>query len=246
MIQPFEAPTPEARQALLEDIRRRGIVYPVVVNQAGDIIDGNTRDDIARELGITYPTITVETRSDDEREELARVLNGLRRHLDPEARQANMVRLRELGMTTQAIAAQVGVNQSTVSRQLAKAKVKPVVVTDSLGRQNPGRPPRREPQHMRNAIHSSRTAGELARMASKAARGFLSGPVGRERVALRLLVDEAREGTVAKPNMGNLKPLQELLDTITQVAQELEEWTTALEQALETAKAKRAAGEPIS
>ena len=68
-------------QALRDDIAVHGVLVAVVYDQHGDIIDGHHRVKIARELGIDYPTKTVEIEDEDHGRRLARVHNLARRHL---------------------------------------------------------------------------------------------------------------------------------------------------------------------
>lgn len=65
------------------DIRRRGVLVPVEVDDTGCILDGHHRAAIAEKLGIDFPT--VERRFASEAEKLEHVLkiNLCRRHLDP-------------------------------------------------------------------------------------------------------------------------------------------------------------------
>lgn len=73
--------TPEEYAALEADIRARGVLVPVVVDQHGNTIDGHNRAAIAHRLGITYPTETREVPDDEHARDLAYTLNLNRRHL---------------------------------------------------------------------------------------------------------------------------------------------------------------------
>lgn len=65
---------------LVEDIRKRGLLVPIVVDSDGLIIDGRHRWRACEELGVK-PRRIIFTGSDDEKREHARSLNVYRRHL---------------------------------------------------------------------------------------------------------------------------------------------------------------------
>lgn len=73
--------TPEELATLEADIRTRGVLVPVVVDQHGNTIDGHNRAAIAHRLGIAYPTETREVPDDEHARDLAYTLNLNRRHL---------------------------------------------------------------------------------------------------------------------------------------------------------------------
>jgi ParB family chromosome partitioning protein len=71
--------------ALRGDIRERGIVVPIVIDEHHNIIDGANRLRIAAELGIRNLRADIQPGlSDAEKEELAEDLNLHRRHLSRE------------------------------------------------------------------------------------------------------------------------------------------------------------------
>ncbi|OJW13024.1 MAG: hypothetical protein BGO49_19635 [Planctomycetales bacterium 71-10] len=68
--------------ALKADIRRFGVVYPVVKDEQGSIIDGRQRERVCRELGLAnYPVQILAGLSEDEKMDRALVLNQARRRL---------------------------------------------------------------------------------------------------------------------------------------------------------------------
>jgi ParB-like chromosome segregation protein Spo0J len=76
--------SPELRFRLKEDIRRSGILVPILIAQAGEYLDGRVRLEIAKELGLparAIPKIVVGKVSDAERADLRLVLNTFRRQL---------------------------------------------------------------------------------------------------------------------------------------------------------------------
>ncbi len=113
---PFPDLAPDEYDALLLDIEKRGIVYPIVIDQGGQVIDGHQRQRIAQTLGIDPPVKVITVADDAERDELAIALNVHRRHLTPEARRAAILRLRAAGLTVVETAAATGTSRSEVSR----------------------------------------------------------------------------------------------------------------------------------
>lgn len=108
-------------KALFDDISRRGILVPIIVNEdTGEIIDGHHRHKIAEELGIECPAATVSM--DDENAKIAAVgLNVKRRRLSLDQRREIAKTLRGDGWTQQQIADALGVDQSTVGRWLSES-----------------------------------------------------------------------------------------------------------------------------
>jgi len=70
----------EELDSLVDDISKRGIQNPIIVDQHGYIIDGHTRYRIAQALGIEdFPVKHIEVADEDERLERALALNLQRR-----------------------------------------------------------------------------------------------------------------------------------------------------------------------
>src|SRR4051794_27968851 len=73
---------PEDRAALLDDIKQRGILVPIHVDEHNNVIDGHNRLEIAAELGLKdIPLKILAGLSDAEKHDLAEDLNLHRRHL---------------------------------------------------------------------------------------------------------------------------------------------------------------------
>lgn len=109
-------------EALREDIRKRGIIVPIVVDERRQVIDGQHRLRIALELGLPEDVVPFEIHaglSDEAREDMAYSLNLCRRHLRPEQRRDVVARLREKRWSTRQIAEALGVDQNTVHRDLS-------------------------------------------------------------------------------------------------------------------------------
>jgi ParB-like chromosome segregation protein Spo0J len=77
---------PEVRARLNEEMRRWGrVLVPLVVDEHDDIIDGEMREELAQELGITnIPRVVVKGLTADERRDLRLRCNCVRRHLNRE------------------------------------------------------------------------------------------------------------------------------------------------------------------
>lgn len=110
---------PEERAALVESISTFGILQPVVVDEAGAILDGHHRKGIADELGIPCPTVTLPGLTEEQKVEQALALNLARRHLTPEQRQALVMDLRGRGLSIRFISEKTGIPRSTVHRVAA-------------------------------------------------------------------------------------------------------------------------------
>lgn len=116
---PFPDLPPDEYDALLADIGKRGIVYPVIRDQNGQTIDGHQRERAAEALGIVPHYRIIHVASEAERLSLAIALNAYRRQLTPDERRDAILRLASTGMTQGEIGAAVGVDQSNVSRTIA-------------------------------------------------------------------------------------------------------------------------------
>ncbi len=108
--------SPDQLAALKFDIRKNGILVPIVVDQQGRVIDGHNRRRIAGALGIPCPNETHDVADDEEAQELAVTLNCARRH--PTREQIRQVVSGEIerrpGDSDRAIGRRVGCSPSTV------------------------------------------------------------------------------------------------------------------------------------
>ncbi len=103
---------------LKADIRLRGIISPIVVDEKRNIIDGYHRHKIANELGVACPSITRKGLTEEEKHREAVDLNLHRRHLTREQRREIIAMLQRQGKPQREIARRLGVSQMTVSRDL--------------------------------------------------------------------------------------------------------------------------------
>lgn len=103
--------------ALERDIAVRGVIVPVVVDDADNIIDGHHRVMIAAELGLS--DLPVEVRgglSDEEKEDLAYSLNATRRQLTQREKHDQARKLHAKDWSLRRIARVLAVSHETVRR----------------------------------------------------------------------------------------------------------------------------------
>ncbi len=109
----------EKYEALKEDIKDKGIIYPIIVDEDNLILDGVHRYRICRELGIDPPIQVRAGLTDDEKLELAVGLNWQRRPNDTDSRCEMVFDLyHNEQLTMESIAGMLGISKSTVSRDL--------------------------------------------------------------------------------------------------------------------------------
>lgn len=146
--------TLDEMEALTADIAERGVMVPVEVDEDGAILDGHHRAMIADSLGIGYPTVVRAGWTEEQKLTHVVALNAHRRHLAGDQRREVVARLRRERMSTRAIARAVGVDQSTVVRDLAgDASASPAIDADASmpvtigtdGKSYPAQRPRPEP-----------------------------------------------------------------------------------------------------
>lgn len=105
--------------ALKDDISLHGVRVPVVVDEAGEIIDGHHRYRAAVDLGMRLSEIPVEVRSglsEQEKRQLSRSMNMQRRHLTVKQKRSLIAdELREdATQSNNSIAQRLGVSDVTV------------------------------------------------------------------------------------------------------------------------------------
>ena len=72
----------ELRQRLTDDIRKRGVLVPILQAEDGEVLDGRLRLEIALEYKLFCPKIIVGKLSASERADLRLCVNLYRRHLN--------------------------------------------------------------------------------------------------------------------------------------------------------------------
>lgn len=164
--------TADEFEALTADIRERGVMVPVELDDEGAILDGHHRAQIADSLGIDYPTVVRSGWTEDQKLVHVVALNAHRRHLTAVERADVVATLRRAKLSTRAIARAVGVSPEQVRRDLAAAtNVTPDSVTGLDGKTYPARRP--SFQDSVDAIADSpvmQAANERARWSALSAR----------------------------------------------------------------------------
>ena len=180
------------------------------MDEQGNVLDSHHRLKAAKELGLpdeAIPRVVRQGPSDEQKLEHVLRLNLLRRHLTREQKEALAVQLRQRGWTQVHIAAVLGVSQQTVSNWLRDVTkigdvnaesgkpVLPSTITDTLGREQPARKPRRQPRSVREepgahrlvappAAPSPRQGGPVEAAASGISEATSSVPSMSQPVAL--------------------------------------------------------------
>jgi hypothetical protein len=137
--------SPDERAALAEDIRQRGVLVAVVVDEENNVLDGHHRLEIAAELGLPdIPVKVVAGLTAGQKRALAEDLNLHRRHLGrDEIRRLLARRLQaDPNRSDRAIAAEARVDHKTVGRvrgELERRGEIPHVAarSDTKGRKQP-------------------------------------------------------------------------------------------------------------
>lgn len=143
----FDELTTEEFTALKEDIRQRGVLVPIELDETGAVLDGHHRKRAWEELraeGVQlpdYPRIIRKFASEAEKRNHVRALNILRRHLTKDQQRAQWSAMRQDGMTYQKIAAASGVSHSTVLRAVENSECanaqSPKTITAANGKERP-------------------------------------------------------------------------------------------------------------
>lgn len=185
--------TADEMEALTADVKERGVMVPVEVDENGDILDGHHRAMIADSLGITYPTVVREGWTEDQKLVHVVALNAHRRHLSAIERSEVVGRLRKERLSVRAIAKAVGVPKSTVHDDIAGVRVRtpgdlPSTTAGSDGRTysatRPFRPrldPAPDPYFIDRAAKAVATQGE--REVHRAAMALMPPDPDAERAA---------------------------------------------------------------
>ncbi len=129
--QPRKVFRAEDLQELVQSVKERGILQPIVVRKKGDIweiIAGERRYRAAQKLGmLTMPVVEIQA-SDVESLELALIENLQRADLSPLEEAEGYRRLQEeFNMTQEQIALKVGKDRATVANALRLLKLSPEV-----------------------------------------------------------------------------------------------------------------------
>lgn len=138
--------TADEYDALRTDIRERGVMVPVELDETGTILDGHHRAAIAEELGIDYPTIVRAGLNEEQKVGHVLALNLHRRQLTREQRAELVADLRRRRMSLRKIAEVTGIPRSTVERDLSPVpNGTPDEIAGADGKVYPSRRPAPEP-----------------------------------------------------------------------------------------------------
>lgn len=111
----------DEQRALVDDIRGRGVLVPVLVTPGGDTLDGHAREAavaalLAEGIEVECPIRVVQISSFDEAAEVQIAANCHRRHLSAAQRDEIIARLADMAWSSRRIAAALHLDQSTVVR----------------------------------------------------------------------------------------------------------------------------------
>jgi len=127
-------------EELVEDVRQRGIVVPIVIDEFGNVIDGAHRIRAAHLLGLkAVPTIVVSGLTEEGKWAVAQDLNVHRRQLTPEQVKkivaehkktvpTQVIKLRKEGKSLRQISDELGISHESVRKNLTEANAKELTV----------------------------------------------------------------------------------------------------------------------
>lgn len=189
--------------ALKADIAARGVLVPIEVDQAGEVLDGHHRLAAWTQLraeGLRvpdYPRVVRRLADDDERVAHVLALNLARRQLSRSQRAALVAQLRAQGWSLRRIGALAGVDEVTVRRDLAAATdVAPERVAGADGRSYPARRPVGPPSIVVGSARDQARALDALALLGPAAPGRLLGLTKAEARARVAHLDQRRAASV--------------------------------------------------
>jgi site-specific DNA-methyltransferase (adenine-specific) len=151
--------------ALKEDIRAHGVLVPVELDEAGNVLDGHHRIRAWEELRAEgagpapYPRHIRAGLREAEKAQLVVALNLYRRHLGHAERVDMIEALKEEGWSNRMIAAAAGVGETTVRRALAAGAPNGAPAVRVVGRDGKSYPARKLP----TTVVLARSGGEEKR-----------------------------------------------------------------------------------
>lgn len=169
----FPELTTDEYAALKEDIAKRGVLVPIELDEAGNILDGHHRVKAWQELkaaGIKvgeYPRVVRAGMTEEQKRNHVRALNLLRRHLDKDKRNQVIADMLREGMSTREVAEKIGVPRSTVHDAGVRFRTPddiPAKVNGRDGKQYPAKQtPREKPVSIfANTAHDEERAKQAA------------------------------------------------------------------------------------
>jgi hypothetical protein len=136
--------SPDEFEALKSDIRDRGILIPIEVDEDRNILDGHHRCRAWEELRAEgaelpdYPRVVRAGMTEAQKRNHIRALNIVRRQLSSEQRRELWAAMRADGMTYEEIANETGVGETTVRRAVPpNGGTQPAAVTGKDGKRYP-------------------------------------------------------------------------------------------------------------
>lgn len=143
---------PEELVALESDIKKRGVLVPVELDEEGNILDGHHRAEIADRLGIPYETLVRRFDSEEAKREHVVMINLARRHLDPirwgrafdqllavrGVKRGRGARNDGTSLTIREVAGELGVDPKTAEWRLAQADAYVALNAEARGRIDDG------------------------------------------------------------------------------------------------------------
>ena len=130
-LQPRQEFRPNQLTELVESIRERGIIQPLIVRKVGatyELIAGERRWRAAQEVGVAEAPVIIRKASDQEVLELALIENLQREDLNPIEEASAYSRLsREFGLTQEEISKRVGKSRASVANAMRLLDLNPDV-----------------------------------------------------------------------------------------------------------------------
>lgn len=109
--------SPESFEALVDDIRANGVIYPLIVDEAYMVLDGHHRLKAAKQAGLSdIPCIVRTGLNEEEKLAIAHKSNAAKRELSVKDKRERAVQLRQEQRSFRQIAEWLGVGKSTVER----------------------------------------------------------------------------------------------------------------------------------
>lgn len=166
----------DAYQSLKDSITENGVLCAVEYDENGEVLDGHQRIRICEELGITsWPRMIRKGLTEDQKLQHAYTVNAERRQLTREQRKRAWQKMREAGMTLQAIAEADGtVSRFTVQRSLDSTCANEQVPSSTIGKDGKARPTHYKP---RTVYVPQETVEKVERLPEQVKQAVLSGDV---------------------------------------------------------------------
>lgn len=128
---------------LVEDVKKNGIAYPIMLDENFVVLDGHHRLKAAKQAGLLFINcIICENLTEEEKLEIAHKTNATSRTLTTADKKKRAVELRAEKRSYRQIAAWLGVGKSTVERWLRGVPAGTSTVLGNDGKEYPSKKPR--------------------------------------------------------------------------------------------------------